>query len=745
MHAAARILIAGLALIAAGAASAQSPDPAPTVPWMDTHYTPDSRARLLLKKMTVEEKLTLVRGYLGLPLLGGVAAKDAIGSAGFVPGVPRLGIPALQESDASLGVANPFNVRRGDGATPLPSGLSTASTWNPELAYAGGAMIGHEAWSKGLNVLLAGGANLARDPRNGRNFEYLGEDPLLTGTLAGAAIRGIQDQHVISTTKHFAINDQETGRMVANARLGEAAARESDLLAFELAIEAGHPGSVMCAYNRVNDAYACGNDWLLNQVLKRDWKWPGFVMSDWGAVHGLDDAVHGLDQESAATLDKQPFFGPPLKAAVEAGKFSPDRLDDMARRILRSMFAAGLFDTPATKTPIDYAADARVAQAVAEQGTVLLKNEGAVLPLAKTAKRIVVIGGHADVGVLSGGGSSQVEPIGGAALKIKMPGTGLMASFRTAVYDPSSPLKAIQAAAPGATVTYVDGTDPKAAAAAAGGADVAIVFATQWMIEGYDAQSLSLPDGQDGLIAAVAAANPHTVVVLETGNPVTMPWLAQVSAVLEAWYPGARGGEAIAAILFGDVNPSGRLPISFPAREAQLVHPAIPGAGLDEKTPFDLDYPEGANVGYRGYAARSTTPLFWFGHGLSYTRFEYSDLTVSGIDALRVTVRVKNVGDRTGATVAQIYGAMRPEGGVYDGPPDLYQGEMRLIGFKKVTLKPGESRALTFTADPRTLAGFDVRIHHWVIGGRYLIGAGPSAGDLPLFAATTLSNRVIAP
>ena len=269
-------------------------------PWMNAKLTPDQRAALLQPQMTLDEEFELIRGDLGLPSHSG-RDKDAKGSAGFVPGIPRLGVPDLQESDASLGVANPLNVRKGDGATPLPSGLALASTFDPALAYAGGKMIGHEAIGKGFNVLLAGGVNLARDPRNGRNFEYLGEDPLLAATLDSEAIKGVQSNGVISTIKHFALNDQETGRMVLDARMDEAAMRESDLLAFEMAIEAGRPGSVMCAYNQVNGAYACQNDHLLNDILKGDWRYPGFVMSDWGAVHGPGDAMKGLDQESAAT------------------------------------------------------------------------------------------------------------------------------------------------------------------------------------------------------------------------------------------------------------------------------------------------------------------------------------------------------------------------------------------------------------------------------------------------------------
>ena len=719
-------LALGAGLAAAGGGHAEPAAP----PWMNPALSPDQRATLIQHKLTVPEEITLVHGPLGIP---GFAPKEALGSAGYVAGVPRLGIPALQESDASLGVANPLNVRPGDGATPLPSGLALASTWNPGLAYLGGAMIGMEAWRKGFNVLLAGGANLARDPRNGRNFEYLGEDPLLTGTLAGQAIRGIQSQHVVSTIKHFALNDQETGRMVLSAKLDEAAFRETDLLAFELAIEAGQPGAVMCAYNRIGGTYACENPELLNRTLRGDWKYPGWVMSDWGAVHSLDAANQGLDQESGQQIDRRVFFDKPLAAGIADGSFKQAQLDRMVHRVLRSMFAAGLFDHPPVRSPINYEANGLIAQHVAEQGIVLLKNADGLLPLARSTRSIAVIGGHADVGVLSGGGSSQVMPVGGPALALKQPGTGEMARFRTIIYDPSSPLKAIAAKVPGARVDYADGADPAAAAALAKGADVAIVFVTQWMIEGFDAPDLTLPDHQDALVAAVAAANPRTIVVLETGNPVLMPWLDSVGGVLDAWYPGARGGEAIAGLLFGDINPSGRLPITFPRDEAQLPRPAIPGSSLPEKTPFDVDYVEGPNLGYRWFEAKDLKPLFPFGYGLSYSSFRYANLIVHGGRPLRVSFDVTNTGARAGMDTPQVYAA--PPGGV-----------RRLIGWEKLDLKPGETRRVTVTADPRLLASFDERAHGWKLAaGTYRVAVGASAEDLKLDGSARLAAARIKP
>ncbi len=627
----------------------------------------EAKVAQIMSVLTPSERFQLVRGESGVPVRNG-ASTGAIGSAGYIPAISRLGVPALQETDASLGIANPNNVRRRGVATALPSGLSLASTWNSQLAYQDGSVIGDEAWRKGFNVLLGPGLNLARDPRNGRNFEYLGEDPLLAGTLAGAMICGIQDQHVIATMKHFALNDQETGRFLYSADIGEAAMRESDLLAFELALERGHPGAVMCAYNRVNGVYACENEHLLNDILKGAWGFSGWVMSDWGAVHGVQAALHGLDQESDAEIDKAirgvSPFAQPLEAAVASGTIPQSRLTDMDRRIFRSMLAVGLFDNPPKQSPIDYGAHAAVALDAGERGIVLLKNDG-ILPLAKSIQRIAVIGGYADAGVLSGGGSSQVMPVG-HALAVPLGGEDAPIAF----YDRSPPLAAIRAVAPRAAVSFVDGRYPGEAAAIAKRVDVAVVLATEWISEGIDAPSLSLPYRQDELISAVAAANRHTIVVLETGNPVTMPWLDRVGAVMEAWYPGQRGGAAIANVLFGNVDATGRLPITFPIAQKQLVHPDLPG--LDELIsaraagfhgyqlalallPFSVSYPDGSDVGYRRFVKQGWPTLFAFGHGLSYTTFRYSDFSVTGGQTLTANFKITNVGSRAGTDTSQLY------------------------------------------------------------------------------------------
>jgi beta-glucosidase len=359
---------------------------------------------------------------------------------------------------------------------------------------------------------------------------------------------GIQSQHVLSTIKHFALNNQETARHFGNVQISDAAARESDLLAFQIAIERGQPGAVMCAYNQVGSRYACDNDHLLNQVLKRDWGYKGFVMSDWGAVPGVGAALNGLDQQSGAQLDKQVWFDKPLAEAAATDPKLAARVADMNRRILRSIYAVGLDKYPPVKKAIDFAANGAVAEQQARQSIVLLRNPRDLLPLRADLKRIAVIGGFADSGVLSGGGSSQVQGEGGPAVVVPNTGEGVFVSFMSQQYHRSSPLKAIRARAPLSEVVYRDGRYVSEAVLAAQSADVAIVFATQWMGEGFDAGDLNLPQGQDALIAAVAAVNPRTIVILETGGPVLMPWLEQTSAVLEAWYPGARAGDTVAQL-----------------------------------------------------------------------------------------------------------------------------------------------------------------------------------------------------
>jgi len=540
--------------------------------------------------------------------------------------------------------------------------------------------------------------DLTRDPRGGRDFEYLGEDPWLAGVMAGQAVRGVQSNHILATVKHYALNAQETGRMVLNAVIGSQAARESDLLAFELAVGLGSPGSVMCSYNEVNGLHSCSSDYLMTEVLKQDWKYPGYVMSDWGAMHAVTDANAGLDQESgdiADLLNGGPFFGAKLTTALSNGTVSQATLSEMAHRILRSEFATGLIDNPPVIKPMNLAADVQTARATEQEAITLLQNNG-VLPLSKSVHHIVVIGSNANNGVLSGGGSSQVWPVGGPAAPID-PSTSFPHPM---IWDPSPPLAAIAAEVPGVSVTYNNGESPAVAAAAAAGADAVIVFVNQWTAEELDAANLSLPldpitgVNQDQLVSAVAAANPHTIVVIESGGPILMPWLGSVAAVMEAWYPGSGGGPAIASVLFGDSDAEGRLPITFPQSVAQLPRPVL-NSGATPATPFDVDYTiEGANVGYRWFNAQRQTPLFGFGFGLSYTKFSYSGLQVSGGAALTVSFTVTNTGTRAGSAVPQLYLTSNP------GPAQ----PPRLLSFARVNLNPGASQQVSMTADSRWLA-----------------------------------------
>ena len=678
----------------------------------------------------------LTHGIMALPLLPGtVIPPEAVLGAGYVRGVPRLSVPALRETDASLGVSWVGGARGSEGATALPSALSMASSWDPALLRLGGATIGAEAKAKGFNVLLAGGANLIRDPRNGRAFEYLSEDPLLTGILAGSAIAGVQSNNIISTVKHFALNAQETGRAEIDSRISDAAARESDLLAFEIAIEQGQPGSVMCAYNRVNGDHACDSDYLLNRVLKHDWRYKGFVMSDWGAVPRLDAALHGLDQQSGEQFDPALFFDASLRAAATKNADYQARLRDMNRRILYSIYANGLSATPLAVRPIEREAGLAVAQRAAESGIVLLRNVHDALPLSASARKIAVIGGYADTGVLSGGGSSQVQMDGGPAVSLSAGGSGLFAGVLSESYQRSVPLDAIVAKAKGARVTFNRGFYVSDAVRAARDADVVIVFATGWRTEGEDVPDLSLPRGQDQLIDAVARANPNTIVVLESGGPVLMPWLDRTAAVLEAWYPGSRGAEAIASVLFGETNPSGRLPITFPASLGDLPRPRLDGdtlpPGFLGKLPvgmtLSVDYDiEGADVGYRWNARKGHKALFPFGFGLSYTSFTYSGLMVGSL-AGRVTIA--NVGHRAGADVAQLYLVRRPDG-----------AHQRLVGFERVELAAGQSREVSFKIDPRLLA--DWNGNGWTLrAGTYTFGTGRDAEHLSAPVSVKMAAR----
>jgi beta-glucosidase len=707
-------------------------------PWMNPSLSPDERAAMVVKQMTLDEKISLLHGT-GMEGLSPISPLivHSNGGAGYVVGIPRLGIPALQMSDAAYGVR--MSGENGRYSTALPSDVAGAASWDLNGAYEYGALIGRELRAQGYNMSLGGGVNLTREPRDGRTFEYLGEDPVLAGIMVGAVMKGLQAQHVIGDIKHYALNDQESGRNAVNVNIDRRAARESDLLAFEIGLEQSDAAAVMCSYNRVNGDYACENKYLLTDLLKGDWHFKGFVLSDWGGTHSAAKAsAAGLDHEEPGWI----FYGDELKKDVESGKVPQSELDEHVRRILRSMFATGVIDDPPQKGVVDVLGGLEIAQKLAEQGTVLLKNDSSLLPLdAAKIHSIAVIGPHADVGMISGGGSAQVDPPGGNA--ISPPGQG-QTHWQDQVWFPTSPLKAIRKRAASANVQFDSGSNPDIAAGLAKSVDVAVIFAYQWESEGMDLDSLALPEHQDDLISRVAAANPHTVVVIESGGPVTMPWAGQVGAILEAWYAGSRGADAVANLLFGNVNFSAKLPLTFPNSEADLPHPTVvkpPQATVDADREgwrriaaglpvFQVTYDEGIKVGYKWYDAEGKSVLFPFGFGLSYTTFSYSNLKVTPGKNPRVSFTVTNTGSRSGAEIAQVYASL---------PPSAAEPPKRLVGWNKVKLDPGESKDVTVEVDPKYLSIFNVERNGWqLIPGEYTFLVGGSSQDLPLKETVSL-------
>jgi beta-glucosidase len=735
--AAAALAAATAALLApAGCTPAGAQAPTTPRPWQNTALTPDQRAHVLLAAMTMQEKFSMMGGQC-----------DPRGHTGLLAGIPRLGIPDVYFNDGPAGVheepaATTVNAAGqcvflqagevGTGhATALPAPIAAAATFDPEMARSYGAVVGDEAAKKGNEVIFGPDVNIMRDPRGGRTFEAYGEDPYLAARMATGWIGGLQSQHVIANVKHFMANNEEDGRQSSDSQVDERTMHEIYMPAFEAAVTEAHTGSVMAAYNKVNGTYMTENGALLDGVLKRDWGFDGFVLSDYGAQHSTVGAANGGND---LELPYAQFYDPRLLTAATAAKqISIQTIDDHVLRILRTMFRFGLFDHPEywKPAPIDFAAHGRTARSIEEQGITLLRNSGNVLPLTNTTHSIAVIGTAAGED-RSGGGSSKI----------------------TADHT-ITPLQGItaRAAANGAKVTFDDGSDPAKAAALAGKADIAIVFAYDTEGEGSDRQCVALecssqdPD-QDALIEATAQANPHTIVVLTTGSPVLMPWTDKVAGIVEAWYPGEEGGAALAATLFGDVDPSGRLPVTFPVHQSDV--PANtpgqwPGSGnlgalepLPDNTPpptnvlppIEISYSEGVLVGYRWYDAKGIAPLFPFGFGLSYTTFAYRNLRLlpaaDGLGAT-VTAQITNTGRRSGADVPQLYvGMPQPT-------PSLVQPPRQLKGFTKLDLAPGQSQTVRFKLDQRSLSYWDAATHAWkVTPGCYGVMIGRSSSDVAL-------------
>jgi beta-glucosidase len=734
-----------LLLCQTGLASAQAKvKPSASEPaqaWMNPALDPDTRADLMIHEMTLDEKIQLVHGDgWGVLKAGSYVAPAHNGGAGYVPGIPRLHLPDINLADSAYGVR--MAAYQGRYATALPSVLGMSASWDPDAAFLYGSVIGRELRAMGFNMSIGGGMDLIREPRNGRNFEYASEDPILSGTMVGKLAMGVQSNHIMGDIKHYVLNDQETGRNTLNAQLDPRTMQETDLLAFQIAIKMAKPAGVMCSYNRVNSDYACENDYTLNQVLKKDWGFKGFVLSDWEGTHStVKAALAGLDMDQPGNDN---FFTDPLKQAILSGQVPQSRLDDMVHRIVRSMFINDVIDHPPVRKVVDPFRGRDDAQKIEEEGMVLLQNTSGILPISAAKTRsIAIIGAHADVGVLSGGGSAQVDSPGGNAVDPKM-GASV---WGKAVYFPSSPLHYIrEQAAPDAAITYDQGTDPASAAKAAAKSQLAIVFVAQWMSEGQDSPTLSLPDHQDALVAAVAAANPNTIVVLENGGPVNMPWSKSVKAILESWYPGIGGGQAIANVLFGRVNPSGKLPVTFAATESDLPHPSVTGLtpnttnnGSDatrtsnQPRDFPVDYNvEGMAVGYRWFQEKNKQPLFPFGFGLSYTHFAYSNLKVDS-SAKSISFELRNTGAIAGDEVAEVYITL---------PDSAGEPFRKLAGWKRVSLAPGASQSVEIPLDPLYLATYSTANNSWSRpAGTFVIEVGGSSADLPLHHSLQLAAK----
>jgi beta-glucosidase len=650
--------------------------------------SPEERAAALVAQMTLDEKISQVH----------TTGTGAGGISRLVPGVPRLGVPDFLITNGPAGVGTGA-VPAQPSATALPAPVALAAGFDTDLARRYGVVEGRETGNVGHSLIEAPDVNMVRVYRNGRAFENYGEDPYLAGRLAIANIRGIQSQGVLAEVKHYTANDQETNRKTVQEQIDDRTLHEIHLPAFEDAVKQGHVASVMCAYPAVNGAFMCENKHLIDDVLRGQWGFGGFVQSDASATHGaVASANAGQDLE---LRDNGPY-DEELKQAVLAGTVSTAQLDRMIVRRLAIEIRAGLFDHPRTVTPIDAAAGGAAARTIAEQTAVLLKNQDGTLPLdTKKTHSIAVVGPYAQTVHPGGGGSSHVNPL----------------------YT-VSPVDAI---------TKRDGSAVAAAARLAGDSDVAVVIVGDVEKEGADRPSLSLTGNQDELVRSVVAANPRTIVVLNSGAPVLMPWADTVPAILEAWYPGEEDGDALAALLFGDVNPSGKLPVTFPRTEDQTPvsqperYPGINGVAT---------YSEKLEIGYRWYDAQDQTPLFPFGYGLSYTSFSFSRLTVSRPSRdgqVTVAVNVRNTGRRTGAEVVQVY---------VGDPASAGEPPRQLKGFAKVTLRPGQMRRVTLTLDRRAFAIWDTTAQDWTtVAGRYTVAVGDSSRNLPLSAPVFLPGR----
>jgi beta-glucosidase len=682
---------------AAPPATAEQVAASAACPWVGSSAPISQRVGQLLAKMTVSQEVSLLTGASGSSYVG------------YIPAIGSLCIPALNLEDGPAGVGDGMT-----GVTQLPAPVDVAATWDTSAEQTYGQVIGAEQLTKGSTIDLGPTINLVRDPRWGRAFESVSEDPYLNGTLGSADIRGVQSTGEMAQVKHLAVYNQETNRNSPsdNAVVSPRTLQEIYLPAFRAAVQPGAATSVMCSYSTVNGTYACQNPYLLTTALRQQFGYTGFVTSDWGATHSTAASANaGLNMDMPGN---DGFYGSALASAVSSGSVSKATLDSLTSQVLTEMFAFGLFDKPPAGSPAQTAtssAHVTSARQLSEEGTVLLKDSGSVLPFGSGVSSIAVIGADA---------STSPQTDGGGSAGVNSSGT-------------VTPLQGITArAGSGVKVSYNDGSSTSSAASLAASSSVAVVFVSKFESEGSDLSNIDLSSSDNSLISAVAAANSHTVVVVNSGSAVTMPWLPEVAGVLEAWYPGQEDGNAIAALLFGDVDPSGHLPVTFPASLSQV--PASTTAQWPGSNGT-VQYSEGLDVGYRWYDASNLTPLFPFGFGLSYTTFSFSSLSVGALTkggAATVTATVTNTGSREGADVAQLY--------VTD-PAASGEPPKQLEGFARVDLTPGQSKTVTFQLTQASLQYWNASSSAWATSaGNYTISVGDSDRNLPLTGTLAVSS-----
>jgi len=691
------VLAAASAPFLAAYGTAAPASAAASCPWVDSTAPIATRVSELMAQMSLTQEIDMMTGASGSSYVGNI------------PAISSLCIPAINLEDGPAGV--------GDGmsnVTQLPAPVDVAATWDTSAEQEYGQVIGAEQAAKGTTVDLGPTINIVRDPRWGRAFESIGEDPYLAGQLSAADIRGVQSAGTMAQVKHYAVYNQETNRNTSSddAVVSTQAEQEIYLPAFQAAVQQGAASSVMCSYSWINGTAACQNPYTLSTVLRQQFGFTGFVTSDWGATHSTAASANaGLDMDMPGS---DGYYGSALQSAVTSGSVSQSTINSAVSDILTEMFAFGMFDKAPSGSPSATATNSTNqsdATQLAEEGTVLLKNSGSVLPLSSSDTSIAVIGADA---------STSPQTAGGGSASVTSSGT-------------VTPLQGIESAAPsGTSVTYNAGSSDSSAASAAAAASVAVVFANLAESEGSDLTSIDLGTTQDNLITSVAAANPNTIVVLNTGSAITMPWLSSVKGVLEAWYPGQEDGTAIANVLFGNYDPSGHLTVTFPTSLSQVPASTTaewPGTG------GTVQYSEGIDVGYRWYDTKDLTPLFPFGYGLSYSTFSFSNLHVGSLTAggaATVTATVTNTGSRSGADVAQLY---------VDDPSASGQPPLQLEGFQRVNLAAGASATVTFTLTQQNLQYWNSSSNAWATStGSYGIEVGDSSANLTLSGTLSITS-----